>query len=81
VAFEIAKTSYLYVMSKNLNEVIPLCIDSIYIHFIVYIYIYIYISQHNYIIKAYVKATWFGLKSHRQAKLRAINLLAPELFF
>jgi len=42
----------------NLNEVIPLCIDSI------------YSSQHNYIIKAYVKVTCFDLKSHRQAKLR-----------
>ena len=30
---------------------------------------YIYFSQHNYIIKAWVKATCFDLKSHRQTKL------------
>ena len=40
----------------NLNEVIPLCIDSIYSLY------YIYCSQHNYIIKAQVKATCFDLK-------------------
>ena len=34
------------------NQVIPLCIDSIYSFYYYYIYIYIYFSQHNYIIKA-----------------------------
>jgi len=34
---------------------------------------YIYFSQHKYIIKAQVKVTSFGLKSHRQAKLRTVK--------
>ena len=33
-------------LNSDLNEVIPLCIDSIYSFY------YIYFSQHNYIIKA-----------------------------
>ena len=37
-------------MNNILNEVITLCIDSIYSLY------YIYFSQHNYIIKAWVKA-------------------------
>ena len=37
---------------------------------------YIYFSQHNYKIKAGVKATCFDLKSHRQAKLRTVKFLA-----
>ena len=49
---------------RNLNEVIPLCIDSIYSLY------YIYFSQHNYIIKAQVKATCLDLKTHHQAKNR-----------
>jgi len=46
-----------------------------YIHFI----IYIYFSQHTYIIKAYVKATCFDLKSHRQVKLRTMKFFTMWL--
>ena len=52
-----------------LNEVIPLCTNYLYSLY----YIYIFFIQHNYIIKAQVKATCFDLKSHCQAKLRSIK--------
>jgi hypothetical protein len=57
----------------HLNEVIPLCIDSVYSIY------YIYFSQHNCIIKAYVKATCFDLKIHRQAKLRSMKFFTMWL--
>jgi len=56
-----------------LNEVIPLCIDSIYSLY------YIYFSQHKYIIKAKVKATCLNLKGHRQANLRTMKFFTVWL--
>jgi hypothetical protein len=50
-------------LKTNLNEVIPLCIDSIYSLY------YICFIQHNYIIKTWVKATCFDLKSRRHEVL------------
>ena len=51
------------------------CVLILYIHFM----IYIYFSQHNYIIKAQVKATCFDLKCHRQAKLRTMKFFTMWL--
>ena len=45
----------------------------------IYSLYYIYFSQHNYITIAWVKATCFGLKSHRQAKLRTIKFFTMWL--
>jgi len=46
----------------------------------IYSLYYIYFSQHNYIIKAYIKATCFDLKSHRRAKLRTMKFFTMWLY-
>jgi len=46
---------------------------------VIYSLYYIYFSQHSYIIKAYVKATCFDLKSHRQVKLRTMKFFTMWL--
>ena len=51
-----------------------LCCDSYRVYNMTYLLLYyIYSSQHNYLIKAQVKATCFGLKIHRQVKLRTMK--------
>jgi len=38
-------------------------------------FINLYFSQHNYVLKAWVKATCFDLKSHRQARFKNREVL------
>jgi len=60
----------------NLNEVTPLCTASIYS-----LYQYTYFRQHNYIMKAWVKAnaTCFDLNSHPQVQLRTMKFFTVWL--
>ena len=65
-------TSNLCINTNNsLNDVITLCIDSIYSVYYIYIYMYIYIYQSAQLYNN--RTVVFRLKIHRQAKLRTMN--------